>query len=629
MRRRGARPALRLLALLGACSFGLIAIGGRLVHLQVVKASAYEDLGAKQRIRKMELPARRGAIYDRNGVPLAVSVDARAIYANPQFIDDPEGTAVLIAKHLGTDTETILTRLTKKKSGFVYLARKVDIAAANAIMNLDLPGIGTLDETKRVYPQGTLAGQVLGFVGTDNQGLSGLEATFDEVLAGTPGEQIVEVDPQGRPIASGVRSVREPVRGRDIVLTIDRDVQFQAERAVADAVIKWTAKHGMAVVMDSQSNEILAMANYPPFDPARFGDYPVETRRNRAVQDAYEPGSVNKLVTAAAAVESGLVRPGEMMTVPYRTFVGKEDFTDFEPHPTWNITYNEVLAKSSNVGTIQVAQKIGGKRLYEMLTKFGFGKRTGVEFGGESPGISLAYEKWSKTSLATISIGHGIAVTPLQMLNVYTTLARDGIWKQPRLVTTVGDDERKPSQQPRRVASTFTTAQLRGMLMNVVENGTGRNARIPGYLVGGKTGTARKPNVGKRGYGSAVFTTFIGMVPVDRPRFVVGVVLDEPSLHMAAATAAPAFQKITSYVLARWGVPPQVVPPEKEYRKSLQPARAPAPPAPPKPAATPATKPTASPVPKPSASPAPERSGSPSPKPSASAAAAPRNGSGP
>jgi len=590
VRRRGARPALRLFALLGICSFGLVSIGGRLVQLQVVKAAAFEDLGAKQRVRHVELPARRGAIYDRNGVPLAVSVDARAIYANPQFIDDLKATAAALAKPLGSDAAAVLAKLMKKKAGFVYLARKVDIAAANAIMALKLPGIGALDETKRVYPQGVLAGQVLGFVGTDSQGLSGIEATFDEVLAGTPGEQIVEVDPQGRPIASGDRSVREPVRGSDIVLTLDRDVQFQAERAVADAVTKWNAKHGIAIVLDSRTNEVLAMANYPPFNPARFSEFPVEARRNRAVQDAYEPGSVNKLVTATAALDSGLVKPGDVMSVPYRMYIGREDFTDFEPHPTWNITYSEILSKSSNVGTIQVAQKIGGKRLYDMMGKLGYGRKTGIEFGGESPGISLAYEKWSKTSMGTIPIGHGIAVTPLQMLNVYTTIARDGVWMSPRLVTSVGEDERRPALPDRRVASTFTMAQLRGMLLNVVENGTGRNARIPGYLVGGKTGTARKPNVGRRGYGSSVFTTFIGMVPVDRPRFVVGVVLDEPSLHIAAATAAPAFQKITSYVLARWGVPPQVVPPEKELRKAMQPARAPAPP---KPAATSSPKPSA------------------------------------
>lgn len=621
MRRGRARPALRLFALLGVCALGLTAIGGRLVQLQVVKAAAFENLGAQQRVRNVELPARRGAIYDRNGVPLAVSVDARGIFVNPRFVDDPKATAAALAKELRMPVPDVAAKIAKK-SGFVYIARKVEVAVADRIMALDLPGVGALDETKRVYPQGTLAGQVLGFVGLDDEGLAGVEAAFNDVLAGTPGKQIVEVDPQGRPIASGVQSIRRPVRGRDIVLTIDRDVQFKAERAVADAVTKWSAKHGSALVMDAQTNEILAMANYPPFNPDRFAAADKGVARNRIIQDAYEPGSVNKLLTAAAALDSGLVKPGDMMTVPYRMYIGREDFTDYQPHPTWRINYTGVLERSSNVGTIMVAQKVGPKRIYDMMGKFGYGSKTGVEFGGESAGISLPLADWSATSIATIPVGQGIAVTPLQMANVYTTVARDGVWKMPRLVSAVGDKVNPPKHPERRVISTFTAAQLRGMLLNVVENGTGRSARIPGYLVGGKTGTAKKPLVGRRGYSTEVFTTFLGMVPVDKPRFVVGVVIDEPSLHQAASTAAPAFQQITSFVLARWGVPPQVVPAEKDLKKALQPARAPAPSAP---------RATSSASPKPSTAGSPRPSSHPSPKPSStsSPAHAAPSGAGP
>lgn len=613
MPRRGSRPALRLLTLLVASTLSLAGIGVRLVHLQVVEASEYEDLGARQRVRRLELPARRGAIFDRNGIPLAVSVEARAVYANPRFVEDPDATATAVAKVLGADAASLKEKL-RRKSGFVYLARKVDVAVAGRVVALNLAGVGTLDESKRFYPQGPLAAQVLGYVGLDNQGLGGIEARFDDVLAGVPGEMVVEQDPYGRPIASGRREVRKPVRGRDVTLTIDRDVQYQAERALAESVAKTGARDGTAVVMDARTNEILAMANYPPFDPARFAEAPASVRRNFAVQDAYEPGSVNKLVTAAAALESGLVRPSDMMAIPSVLRVGNHTVDDFKSHPLWRITYSEALARSSNVGTIQIALKIGARRVATMIDGFGLGSRTGVEAAGESPGVTLPVDEWSRTSIATIPIGHGIAVTPIQMLNVYTTIARDGIWAAPRLVRTVGGKTAPPPRPNRRVISTFTAAQLRGILLGVVEGGTGRSARIPGYLIGGKTGTAAKPLVGRRGYSPDVITTFIGMVPVDRPRFVVAVALDSPDIHQAAATAAPAFQRITSFVLARWGVPPQVVPTGKDARKALRPARAPAP------AAKPSTAPTPAATPKPSHAASPTPAATPAPTPARAAA---------
>ncbi|GAC1421732.1 MAG: penicillin-binding protein [Actinomycetota bacterium] len=559
MTRRGARPALRLLTLLLSLGLGLGGVGYKLVQLQVVHASAFEHIGAKQRIRHFQLPARRGGIFDRNGVPLALSVEARSIYADPRLVIDADETATTLTKLLGVDKDAIKERL-KRKSGFVYLARKVDLRVAQRVLALKLPGIGALAETKRIYPQGTLAGQVIGFVGLEGHGLSGIESGFDSQLSGSPGVAVVEQDPRGRPIANGVRNVVNSVRGSDITLTLDRDVQFQAERALADAVAKTGAIEGVALVMDAQNDEVLAMANYPSFDPSQLSGSDADARRNRAVQDSYEPGSVNKLITAAAAIETNTVRPSDVFNVPDQLQVSDKVFHDFETHPTWTIPYTEILAKSSNVGTIEVAQKLGSEKLYDALDRFGLGHRTGIEFPGESPGISLPLDKWSGTSIATIPTGQGIAVTPLQMLNVYTTVARDGVWMAPRLVTRIGESSPPAPKPIHRVVSTFTASQLRAMLLNVVENGTGRSARIPGYLIGGKTGTAKKPFGGRRGYSNNVITTFIGMTPIAKPRFVVGVVLDSPGVHMAAVTAAPAFQRITSFVLARWGVPPQVVP---------------------------------------------------------------------
>jgi cell division protein FtsI (penicillin-binding protein 3) len=557
--RRGVKPAVRLFALLTAVVLGFGGISARLVQVQVVKASRFSKLGAEQRIKRVTLPAKRGTIFDRNGHVLAISVEARALYANPKFVSDPQATAEQISPILGIAPGILRDRLSNSK-GFQYLARKVDLDAAERVLALGLPGIGAVEETKRIYPQGTLAGQLIGGVGTDNQGLAGVESGFEKFLGGIAGEEVVEQDPRGRPIPSGERTYRAPVRGKDLVLTIDRDVQFAAEEALARATARTGAKLGTAIVVDPATNEILAMANWPLLDPAGFSSAKPEARRNRAVQDAYEPGSVNKLVTAAAAIETGMVSPSDMLTIPNGLQIADKTFHDFKPHPTLRVTYAEALAQSSNIGTILVAQKLGKKRLHAMLERFGLGHKTGVEFPSESTGISLALKDWYKTSMGTIPIGQGIAVTPLQMVNVYSTIAHDGAWTQPRLIRKIDGDTLAPTNKARRVVSPFTATQLRAMLLNVVENGTGRNARIPGYLIGGKTGTARKPLIGARGYSKDVITTFIGVLPVSRPRFVVAVVLDDPGVHQSAVTAAPAFGEITKYLIGRFGLEPSFEP---------------------------------------------------------------------
>ena len=564
MARRGARPAVRLFALLAVMSVSLLAVAGRLVHLQVVKAEAFEDLGARQRVRRVELPAKRGTILDRNGVPLAMSVDAAAIYANPQFVTDPAGTAGAIAPILGLEPALIQGRL-QSAQPFVYLARKVELAAAEKILALKLPGIGALDEIKRVYPAGSLAAQVVGFVGTDNVGLGGLESGWEQLLAGVAGEEIMEQDPRGRPIAGGESKIRLPERGQDLILTIDRDIQFATEEALERALTQTGARNGTAIVLEPRTGDVLAMANWPPLDPNAFSRTTGEVMRNRAVQDAYEPGSVNKVITAAAALEAKLVQPSDVLRVPDTYRIADKTFSDFESHKTWRITYAEALARSSNVGTIQVALRVGKSRLHTMLRRFGLGVKTGIGFPGESPGILLNADDWYSTSIGTIPIGQGIAVTPLQVAQVYATLANDGVLVPPRLVKATVDKEgetvERPAREPRRVVSAYTAAQIRAMLVGVVEEGTGRTARIPGYLIGGKTGTARKPLPDRRGYSRDVVTTFVGMVPADAPRFVVAVVLDAPDTHLSSVTAAPVFAEISRFVIARLKVPPATMPP--------------------------------------------------------------------
>jgi cell division protein FtsI (penicillin-binding protein 3) len=541
-------------------------VAGRLVHLQVVKAETFENLGAKQRIRQVVLPAKRGTVFDRNGSPLAMSVDARAIFANPQFVTDLQGTAQAIGPLIGVEPALIAERLAKKAS-FVYLARKVDVAAADRVTALRLPGIGALEEIKRHYPAGPLAGQVVGYVGIDNIGLSGLESGWEKVLGGVPGEEIIEQDPRGRPIPQGRNELRPPVRGEDLVLTIDRDIQFAVEQALARALPATGARTAAAVILDPRTGDVLAMANWPPFDPNVINGVTEDQKRNRAVLDAYEPGSVNKVITAAAALEGRIADPAEILTVPDTLRVADKTFSDFEPHPDWKITYAEALARSSNVGTIQIALRLGKQKLFKALQAFGLGQKTGVELPGESPGILLDLPDWYGTSIGTIPIGQGIAVTPLQVAQVYATVANDGVLVRPRLVRAVIDSEGRRVDRPvadgRRVISAYTAAQLRAMLIGVVEEGTGQNAGVPGYLIGGKTGTARKPLADARGYSREVMTTFVGMVPADAPRFVATIVLDAPDTHTSSATAAPVFSEIARFVLARLRIPPMIPEPDR------------------------------------------------------------------
>ena len=598
MRRRTTRPALRLIVLL--CIFTVLfgAVAVRLVMLQVVRAAPLESLGARQRISTIELPAQRGAIFDRNMVPLALSTDARAIYADPHLITDPAVVAAQISPILGISTETLTQRLTQDV-GFVYLARKVPVDVADRVLKLRIPYVGALDETARTYPANNLAGQVLGFVNIDNVGLSGLESMYNKLLSGTPGKQVIEHDPQGRAIPQGHNSIVDPVNGKGLETTIDRDIQFYAEQALARGARLTGAQNGTAVVLDPRTGDVLAMANWPALNPNDFGTATPDEMRNRTVTDAYEPGSVNKVITASAAIEAGIESPGDMMTVPYHLHVFGRTFNDFEVHPTWHITYSKAIAESSNIGTIEVAIKVGKKRINDMLNRYGYGRPTGVGFPGESAGVTLPYDRWYPTSLATIPIGQGIAVTPLQMAMVYGTIANDGVQVQPRLVRgivqpdgTVSSTGPSPS---RRVVSPFVAAQVRGMLVGVVEDGTGTRAQIPGYLVAGKTGTARVPNLHSRGYSTNLITTFVGMAPADDARLVVLVQLYNPTPRVAAATSAPVFQQIMQYSLAHLGIPPTAPlpggPSLSMMRARAIPSPKPTPTASPTPSPTPSTPP--------------------------------------
>jgi cell division protein FtsI (penicillin-binding protein 3) len=551
-------PAGRLIGLFAVIALGFGGVAARLVLLQVREGRAYASLAAEQRVRRIPLRAERGTLYDRSMHELALSLPAKAVYADPGLIEDPAGTAARLAPALGLPVGR-LVRTLSTRSRFEYLARRVDLEVAENIEDLGLPGIGFLDEPKRQYPGGSLAAQVLGFVGLDGAGLAGLELQYEDVLAGKPGSLVVEQDPDGLPIPQGTRRTVAPERGRDLLLAIDKDIQFYAERALGEAIRRNGAIGGTVIVLDPATGDVLTMATEPGFDANAFDTAPSASTRNRSVTDAYEPGSVNKVITAAAALEEGVITPGERMWVPSRIQVADRVFHEAHVHPTMAMTLTDVIAQSSNVGTIMTADRLGSERLDAYLRAFGFGKPTGIGFPGESDGILMPEEDWWGTSMATIPIGQGIAVTPLQMASVYATVANQGVRVPPRLVRgTIGPSGRVaegPAAEGVRVVSARTARLLTGMLAHAVEAGTGQEAQIPGYWVAGKTGTARKPLKDALGYSDQYVASFIGFAPARDPAVVVAAVLDEPDTMYGGVASAPLFREVAHFALAHLQVP--------------------------------------------------------------------------
>ncbi|MGQ0805998.1 MAG: peptidoglycan D,D-transpeptidase FtsI family protein [Actinomycetota bacterium] len=543
--------------------------------MQGLSRDRYSRLGLDQRLRTIELAAERGSIFDRNGNDLAVSVQQQTVWADPRVIKDPIGYAAKLAPIVGVDEPELRVKLGQNDKAFVYVARKVDDDTAARVRELGLPGVDFAPESERFYPSETLAGPVLGFVGTDNNGLGGLESAYEDALAGHPGEVVVERDPQGREIPNGERRVAESERGSDLVLTIDQSLQFEAERVLVEEVTTAKAKGGLAIVVDVQTGDVLAMANVEGATaehPARPA--PASTP-NKPVTDVYEPGSTNKVITVSAALEEGNVTPGTWYEVPGELVfedeqTGRHVFEDVAEHPT-AMTVADIVRESSNVGTILIARTLGKEAFDGFLRNFGFGQPTTLGFPGESPGILLPVSDYNDTSMASMPIGSGIAVTAMQMLDVYTTLANDGVTRPPRLVAaTIGPDgarQDQPVAESHQVVSPETAAAMRLLLESVVLGGTGSKAAIPGYRVAGKTGTARKPPYEKPPY--KYVASFAGFAPAESPRLAAIVVLDEPrSSYYGGQVAAPIFSRIMQYALRLERVPPST------------PAPAPAPPAP-------------------------------------------------
>jgi cell division protein FtsI/penicillin-binding protein 2 len=527
----------------------------RAVWLQGVRAQPLSNLAAKQQRQTIELPARRGTIFDRNGVPLALGEQATTVYADPTQVQNARLVALAAEKALGLDAETIFPQLKDTSRAFVYLQRKADSAKAERLRQRELTGVGFYTEERRRYPQGAVGAQVLGFAGQDNRGLAGIELQLDDVLRGRSGRETVIRDPFGRVV--DVLSETAERQGRDVFLTLDHRIQAKAEDVLRRTVRQWGAKSATAVVLDPSSGEIYAMATAPTFDANRFAEASPDAQRNRTASDTYEPGSTFKLIPVAGALSEGLVTPQSAFTLPTSIRVADRVIHEHDPRPTVRMTVADIVAQSSNVGAITLAQQLGSERLAAWVERFGFGSKTGLDFPGETSGIVPPLETWSGSTIGTLPIGHGIAVTPVQMAAAYAAVANDGVWLQPHLVEHVRGRAAARVER-RRLLTSAVASQLATMLTGVVaEGGTGFAAAVPGYHVAGKTGTAAKPLPDGSGYSTSRYVaSFVGFVPATRPRLVILVTVDEPSTIWGGVVAAPAFQELARFALQYLEVPP-------------------------------------------------------------------------
>ena len=554
MKTRVVNSRLRLLLLVIVLTFA--ALGARAAWLQTVRASSLAALAQKQAKFDLELPAARGTLFDRLGTPLAIGEQATDVIADPMQISDPRHEARVAAAMLGVPFGPLYRALSDRSRGFVYVKRKAPPKRAAALAKRKLTGFTFEPDERRVYPQGTVAAPVLGYAGIDNTGLGGLELELNKELSGRPGRATVVRDALGQ--AVNTIQARPARDGRDVFLTLDSHIQANAEQVLEQTVRQWGAKSATAIVLDPRTGAILAMAQEPGYN-ANY--YPGATKHglnvDHAVNDVFEPGSVFKVVTIGGALSEHTVTPRTAFTLPYSIHVADRVIHDAEIRPTERMTVAQILQRSSNVGAITIAERyLGEAGLKRWMARFGFGRRTGIDFPGESPGLLPSY--WSGSTIGNVPIGQGVSVTSIQLASVYAAIANGGEWIQPHLVDHVLG-EPPPKLHRRRVLAPAIDRQLRGMLKGVVsDQGTAALAAIPGYTVAGKTGTAQKP--GAHGYiPGAYVATFVGMVPASKPRLLVLVSVDEPHGQIyGGLVAAPAFEQIASFDLQYLEVPPDL-----------------------------------------------------------------------
>ncbi len=554
MRERQANRRIRLLLAFFVLVF--VVAFGRAVWLQGVKAASLGRLAQRQHQETVTTPAGRGTIFDANGAPLAIGEQTTTVFADPHQVRYPRQLALAAHAAFGIDANVLYPELLRKSTHFLYIKRFAEPKAAAAFMAKGYSGVSSYPEEKRAYPQRTVASQLIGFAGTDNRGLGGLELLYDKQLAGKPGRQTIVRDPLGRAI--DVLSATPTRQGQDVFTTIDQRIQANAEAVLRRTVAKWHARDATAIVLDPNTFAVLAMAQAPGYDANNASRVPQGVMTNHAVTDVYEPGSVFKLVTVSGALSEGLVTPTSQFTLPPCIHIADACIHDAEQRGTERMSVAQILSRSSNVGAVTIAKKLGPEDLMKWVYRFGFGKQTGIDFPAESQGIVPTYpDQWSGTTIGNLPIGQGIAVTSIQIASAYAAIANGGVLMQPHLTERVGGHVLSHTKRTRIVTAAIDK-ELKRMLTNVVDEhgATGNEAQIAGYTVAGKTGTAQKP--GPHGYNTGKYVgSFIGFVPVSKPRLLVLVSVDEPHGQIYGGTvAAPAFAEIAKFDLQYLGVPP-------------------------------------------------------------------------
>lgn len=555
-----ARIRIRLIG--GVFAFFFAITVARAFYLQIIEKEQLVRLAERQYQKIVPLTPVRGVIYDRNNAPLAVSIEMDSCYAEPRSIDNVRDVAARLAPFLGMSRETLERKLNGNRN-FAWLQRRMPPDLVQKIKELDLDGIGFVKETKRFYPNGEVAGHVIGFTGLDPDGLEGVELKYNSTILGSTGYLVTERDALGRDVAQKGTVVTKASKGQNVTLSLDKNIQYITEKELAKAVTDSGAKGGMALVVEPQSGRVLAMANYPSFNPNAYSRYSPSFLRNKTIVDSFEPGSTFKVFLIAAALEEKVVTPNDAFNCENGSYsIGGRTIHD--THKYGRLTVADILKYSSNIGAAKIGGRLGQERLYNHLKDFGFGARSGIDLPGEAYGYLRNGSQWFGVDLATISFGQGVSATALQLVMAVSAVANGGMLMKPYVVEKISDEngvemEQISPQERRRVISPETARVMARMMEGVAtEGGTGMNAAVEGYRVAGKTGTAQKVDPVTRGYSVDKRTaSFVGFIPADNPKLVILVVVDEPKTSpYGGVVAAPAFSAIAQQSLCYLKVPP-------------------------------------------------------------------------
>jgi cell division protein FtsI/penicillin-binding protein 2 len=550
----------------------------RLFYLQIYKHNFYAAKSKRQVEKIIRIPPTRGTIYDRHQRPIALTEVAYSAYANPREVTSDIKTAQILAKTLNLPQADLVKKLSRNQQ-FTWIARKISEEDHATLTAHKLAGIYFFKDEKRVYPNAQLAGDIIGFTGIDNQGLSGLEYKYDPILKGKEGKLLFNGDARrNRLITSEIHTITQPEDGQSIITTLDTIVQFITEKHLQEGAKKAGAQSAQAIVMDPYTGDILALADYPSFDPNTWTDYPNKIRKNSCISDVLEPGSIFKIFTLAAAIEEGLITSQSVLTVPETITLYTKTIKEAHGRPKGESdrkTVSEILEKSLNVGTTIITSKLSNEKLYQYMTLFGFGKPTGIELPAESTGIFRHYKRWSGLDNATLSFGQGIGITPIQMVTAASIIANGGYHIKPRIVEyTISKDTKTlkgiPKSSKGQIFKPDTMQQVRDMMISVVDKGTGINTQIAGFVIGGKTGTAQKAKENGRGYEAGKYVaSFVGFFPYPNPKAVILVAVQSPEgLYYGSQVAGPIFKNITEDLIRHWNLDPtRPIPPPPPKKK--------------------------------------------------------------